>query len=72
MTNFHISMSCFIKLVWDLASNEFSSGQANQLLKQRNIYRSENETLKKLSTGFPWWLSGEEPTWQCWRHGFDP
>ena len=22
--------------------------------------------------GFPWWLSGEEVTCQCWRHGFHP
>ena len=22
--------------------------------------------------GFPWWLSGKEPTCQCRRHGFNP
>ena len=22
--------------------------------------------------GLPWWFSGKESAWQCWRHGFKP
>jgi len=28
--------------------------------------------LIKLNQGLSWWLSGEESTSQCRRHGFDP
>ena len=30
------------------------------------------ECLKKDSVGLPWWLSGKEPTCQCWGCGFNP
>ena len=28
--------------------------------------------IRKMVVGLPWWLSGEESTCQCGRHGFDP
>ena len=28
--------------------------------------------IKKETSGLPWWLSGEESTCQCRRHGFNP
>ena len=30
------------------------------------------DQLRHCMTGFPWWFSGKEASWQCRRHGFDP
>ena len=28
--------------------------------------------MTRVRTGFPWWLSGKEPSCQCRRYGFSP
>ena len=38
------------------------SKELNHFPKKVNIY----------FCGFPWWLSGKEPSCQCSTHGFDP
>ena len=34
--------------------------------------KKEKKKIEKGSLGLPWWLSGEESTYQCRRYGFDP
>ena len=49
----------------------------NEVLKKvlsmnKNLSREINQRTRKEILGLPWWLSGEESTCQCRRHGFDP
>ena len=42
------------------------------ILRILSMREKEQNLNFKDHLGFPWWLSGEESTCQCRRHGFDP
>ena len=47
-------------------------GRGVKMVKQEDVEFTSSHKCIKNTSGFPWCLSGKEPTCQCRRHGLDP
>ena len=75
------SVSC---LVWSSALFIFEApapskehrlwrrGRHEKRRQNRGWERPARREIQKGQRGLPWWLSGKESAYPCWRHEFDP